>query len=220
VAADDPKQGARTDWVPIPDPTTLTTEQLSRELSGLREILTTRLDAMDRAAVLLNENVTRVPTDTDKQISHLKELHEERFSSIQQQFVERDVRTEQAASANKIAIDAAFLAQKAAADAVNESNAAAITKSEIAAKEKIDGLAALFRSSFDSIGVQIGALTSRLDRGEGASRGSTETRTEHRLDGTFILGVVMAVVGVIAVVASVITALMTSHPIAVLPHGL
>jgi hypothetical protein len=60
---------------PVPDPTVLTTQQLQRELASLKEVVFTRLDGMDKAISLFNDNITRVPTDTDKQISHLKELH-------------------------------------------------------------------------------------------------------------------------------------------------
>jgi uncharacterized LabA/DUF88 family protein len=55
---------------------------LLREISNLKEVIFTRLDGMDRAIVVFNENLTRVPTDTDKQVQHLKELHEERFDGM------------------------------------------------------------------------------------------------------------------------------------------
>jgi hypothetical protein len=57
---------------PIPDPTRLTTAQLYREIYNLQDMLTIRLDAMDKAQTIFSENLTRVPTDTDKQITHLK----------------------------------------------------------------------------------------------------------------------------------------------------
>jgi hypothetical protein len=80
--------------VPVPDPSLLTTEQLRRELAtqndrlteriiGLEEKLKTRLDAMDKASLLLNENMTRVPTDTDKQIMQLRTLQDEKFRTIE-----------------------------------------------------------------------------------------------------------------------------------------
>jgi hypothetical protein len=62
-----------------PDPSSLTTQQLQREVASLKEILTTRLDGMEKAIQVAHENLVRVPTDTDKQIQHLKELHDSRF---------------------------------------------------------------------------------------------------------------------------------------------
>ena len=163
------RERQRGDNVPMPDPSTLTTEQLRRELTSLRSVLEARLDGMDRAMVLFSDNLTRVPTDTDKQVGHLKELHDEKFSSIQKQFEERDTRTEQAAIATKIAVDAALQAQKEAAGAQNESNAAAITKSELATTKQIDGIVALLGSSNKATDEKIGDLKSRFDRGDGSN---------------------------------------------------
>jgi hypothetical protein len=77
MIAEEPKgEGNSGHWVPRPDPTILTTSQLLREIGSLKELIFTRLDAMDRAVALLDLTVNRVPTDTDKQIAHLKSLHE------------------------------------------------------------------------------------------------------------------------------------------------
>ena len=126
--ADDNTGAGRSDWLPRPDPTALTTAQLLRELSSLREVLDTRLDAMDKATALLADTVNRTPTEIEKQISRLRELTDERFSSIDKQFAERDVRTEQAAKASKEALDAALLAAKELVSQQNEANAAAADK--------------------------------------------------------------------------------------------
>jgi hypothetical protein len=65
----------------------------SASVSSLREVIdaelrtiATRLDGIEHATTIFNENLTRVPTDTDKQISHLRELHSERFSSVGREF--------------------------------------------------------------------------------------------------------------------------------------
>jgi hypothetical protein len=91
--------------VPIPDPTLLTTVQLNREIaavrdiiSGLKEIVFTRLDGMDKALELSNHNLSRVPSEVERQVDHLKEVNSERFRSIDIQFVERDSRAEQRGS--------------------------------------------------------------------------------------------------------------------------
>jgi hypothetical protein len=72
---------------PIPDPTTLTTNQLNAAILALKELVVTRLDGMDKAMSLFNENITRVPTDTDKQIQHLKELHDTKIKSLEETVV-------------------------------------------------------------------------------------------------------------------------------------
>jgi hypothetical protein len=63
------------------DPTKLTTDAVNaaveisrRELAAVRELLETRLSAMDRATELLAATVGRVPSETDKAVSALKDL--------------------------------------------------------------------------------------------------------------------------------------------------
>ena len=157
------------------DPTQLTTEQLLRELRHLRDTIETRLSAMDKATELSNENFTRVPTDTDKQISHLKALHAEKFTGIQLQFHERDVRSAAAEDAAKVAVNAALQAQKEAAAAQNASNATAIAKSENATLKQIDGILALLGSNNIALNDKITVINGRLDRGEGKETGHTTT---------------------------------------------
>lgn len=74
---------------PIPDPTLLTTEALTREIASLKELVFLKIDS-------------------------LNEVHAEKFHSIQTQFKERDTRDQQTAKDGKSAIDAAFNAAKEA----------------------------------------------------------------------------------------------------------
>ncbi len=81
------------DWRPIPDPTKLTTEQLRRELATLREILETRLDAMDRATELtathaavvgqqIEQTRDRLRDETAADVRQLRELLETRLDGM------------------------------------------------------------------------------------------------------------------------------------------
>jgi len=178
--------------IPIPDPTLLTTEQLRRELGSLRELVETRLAGMDKATILLSNGVTRVPTEIDKQISHLKEFFlerfgtvqekfgtvQEKFTSVQKQFEERDVRTVAAATAATTAVNAALQAQKEAAGAQNDSLSASIAKSEAATIKQIEGINDLLAANAASLGDKIVTVSARLDRGEGASTGIASKRSD------------------------------------------
>src|ERR1700676_4764129 len=137
------------------------------DLTSLRDVIETRLDAMDKAAQVLSENVNRVPTLLDRQIAQIKELFDQKFAGIQLQFDERDVRQKPAESAAVTAVNAALQAQKEAASAQNDANAAAITKSEAATVKQIDGILALLASNTKATDEKIGVLSSRLDRGDG-----------------------------------------------------
>jgi len=183
--------------VPVPDPTFLTTEQLSRGLTNLRELLESRINAVEEAAHHRYEDLRRVPTETDRQVTHLKELFSEKFSSVQRQFDERDVRGQSSEEAGKVAVNAALQAQKEAAWAQNESNAAAITKSEAATIKQIDGILALLNSSTIGTNDKIATINARLDRDDGVTKGGRETRSESRLaTGTMVAIISVAVMAV------------------------
>jgi hypothetical protein len=116
------------------------------------------------------------------------------FGSVQKQFAERDVRTDQAAIATKIAVDAALQAQKEAAGAQNESNSAAITKSEAASAKQMDGIQALLQSEskatgekFDDIKTTIASLDTRLTALASHGKGATDNMA-------WILVIIMAAI--------------------------
>jgi len=163
-----------------PDPTTLTTAQLLRELGALRELVFVRLDAMDKATELLDETVHRTPTEIQTQVGHLKSVHEERFRSIALQFIERDTRTDQAAKASKEALDAALLAAKELVAQQNEANAQAADKAEQSTIKQIDQIGNRIETMQKALDDRLTELKERIDRGEGADSGSASSRTEQR----------------------------------------
>lgn len=158
-------------WRPVPDPTTLTTEQLLREIAGVRshmdaqiETLEERLRGMDRATELRLLGITDIPKQIDTSVSHLKELMDTLFSSVALQFDERDKRGERESRDNKLAVDAAFAAQEKAAIAQNESNTLAIDKSEKATTETLTKQADLFKSTTDALAGKIEDLKDNVMR--------------------------------------------------------
>jgi len=156
---------------PVPDPTLLTGQLIAREVSMLQKLLETRLDGMDRAMALFQENITRVPTDVDKQVGHLKALHEEKFTSIEVQFRERDVRTEQTSRDSKVAVDAALQAAKEAVGEQNRSSALAIAKSETATVKQIDQQGLLIATATAGLNDKIDDIKARLTLMEGRGSG-------------------------------------------------
>lgn len=94
---------------PDPDPTIRTTEQVLREVGLSREIIETRLNAMDKAISLLQDFTDKQPgvAEVAASVLHLKEL-------FQTQLKDRDVRVEQVKEDGEKAIAAALQAQKEA----------------------------------------------------------------------------------------------------------
>jgi chromosome segregation ATPase len=195
----------RRDWNgrPIPDPTILTTEQLLRAIKGERDfvegqldVLRERLAGVDRATELRLTDIVKIPDQIDEKVSNLAAVTEERFQSIAKQFAERDTRSERESRDNKVAVDAAFAAQKESAAKQDESNQKAIDKSEVATAEKINKLAELFTTTTDALGDKIDDLKERVGKAEGSKAGATESRTGlyaaiGTITGVLVLGMII-----------------------------
>ena len=215
------------DTKPVSDPSDLTTERLQREIGLLENelsrrlgaaseygkvanelvrehadanyrVLGQRLDGIDEATKVLNDIVTRVPTDVQVAVGHLKELHDERFESVATQFKERDTRSERESRDNKVAVDAAFAAQKEAASEQNKSNTLAISKSEAATSETISKLTELFQTTVSAQADKVDDLKQRVTAVEQRKLGANESNAGYQW-------VVMAVFAGFVALASITT---------------
>lgn len=215
---------------PVPDPTILTTQQLNREIAAMRDYIDgqisvgrERLDAIDKATELRLGTIDHIPARIDEKVETLKAVTiehlsrfdqqledrtiwlEEKFVSIKQRFDERDTRSERESRDNKVAVDAAFAAQKEAASEQNKSNTLAIDKSEVAQKETVNKLAELFQTSTNGLGQQIADLKERQANQEanlqtfiasqaGQKQGGVDSRTLIAFAFAVVTGV-LAIVG-------------------------
>jgi len=189
---------------PVPDPTVLTTAQLVRTVQAERDyvdgqiaVLRERLRGIDVATIVLNETVNRVPTDMQKEIGHIVGLMEEKFRSVATQFTERDTRSERESKDNKVAVDAAFAAQKEAASEQNKSNTLAISKSETATSETINKLAELFATTTDALGDKIDDVKARVGSIESAKQAVFETRATGTASSSLAVQVLSLLLAVI-----------------------
>ena len=160
-------------------------------------ILAERLDGIDRATSLLSETVNSVPSEVIKEVAHLQSVLDERFNSVAIQFKERDTRQEREAKDNKVAVDAAFAAQKEAAAEQNKSNTLAISKSEAATTETINKLAELFRSTTDGLSGKIDDLKDRVATGEKRNGSFDATYTGKQLGVAQMWGYAVGLIGII-----------------------
>jgi hypothetical protein len=161
--------------------TNLTTSDILREISNLKENMETRFDAMDKAVTKVNEDFTRVPTSLDKAIDQLKEWISERFNGvkiqfegIEKQFAERDVRVNQASTTAKTAVDAALSAQKEAASDQNKSLILSINKSEQSTASQLEQQRVVLIAVEKTLSDKIGVISNRLNLWEGAGLGKHE----------------------------------------------
>lgn len=162
------------------DPTTRTLETVQREIEVLERLITTRLEAVTASGEVRMNMILAIPKLIDDAIRHLQELQAEKFNSIDQRFIERDVRTSQSASASAQALAAALQAAKELVGAQGEASAAAAVKSETSFTKQIDQIGALVESKDKATDARITELKERIDRGEGGNLGAKESRMEIR----------------------------------------
>jgi hypothetical protein len=189
--------------LPIPDPSTLTTAMLLREISNLRAVLASqiggqrdvfeaRLAGMDEAIKLLQTIEDRRPKEMEALVQHLHDLMNERFGSVDKQFMERDTRTEQAAASTKTAVDAALQAQKEAAGEQNKSLTLSIDKTERGTQESIRQNADLQASNYNGLRDLLGGLDTRLTKIESLGLGAQQQRGESHTSQAAVLAYVLA----------------------------
>jgi predicted DNA binding CopG/RHH family protein len=172
-----------------------------------------RLNAMDKAAALLHDNLVRVPTEIDRREDALKELFDtkidflkqkiddvktfahtrestgievlfaERFKSIELRFSERDLRFSQTELSHQSAIQSAL----AAVSLANDKNEKSFTK-------QVDAITANIVSNTVNIDTRIEDLKQRITMFEGRNSGVSNS-----------LGWIVAAITTIAAIISAFT---------------
>jgi predicted component of type VI protein secretion system len=215
---------------PNPDPSILTTESLQREVRSLEDADKRITDDMQREFAIRQDNrqrelqslkelteseqgsiresihrlealVNANPGLITKEVEHLQELMNEKLRSIDLRFVERDVRTQQAAETSQKALDAALLAAAALVNQQNEANASAAALQSQQFTKQIDQIIVLTERSQKAFDDRLGELKERIDRGDGTTSGIKENRIEQR-------AVSMQTIATIALFATVLGALL------------
>lgn len=165
---------------PVPDPTSLTTDALRRE-------------------------ITQLEISIEKQFAWSKELIDEKFTSVdgklalgERQRVEQKLDTEKA-------IQAALTAQKEAVAAQAQSFSESVAKSEAATAKQLDQISTTFTTAINGVTALLGEVKERVitieSRGVGAVDQKVESRDANRFVfaaigiGFTILGGVLAVIG-------------------------
>ncbi len=172
---------------PVPDPTVLTTRQLLQAVASLKELFETRLNAMDKAIILLQAFADRQPTTTavSQAVDALAQLTNERFDNVRAQLHERDLRFDLASRDREQALSAALSAAKELVSVQNNSNNIAVDKSSIATTRQIDSIVQRMENNTKTSDDKINDLKDRITIVESTKRGGGE-----------VWGTVMAVIAV------------------------
>jgi hypothetical protein len=199
---------------PVPDPTALTNELVTRAISSLRDVIETRIDAIDAR---VNNSVATITKHTDIAVEQSITLTEEKIKAlteavtvfkqtVNERFQLGDVQTEKAARDVKSAVDAAFAAAKEAVGEQNKSNALSIAKSETATAKQIDQLVESQRASAKNTDDKIETLKQAVEgknadlKDRFAPMEARITAVESRSGGFNQAGVL--IVGAFAILAS------------------
>jgi hypothetical protein len=198
------------------DPSSLTTAQLQREIAALEKLATQRMDAIEQAVRVAHENLVRVPTEVDKAIGHLKEVMlgkievmDEKFFSVQTQFVERDVRAKQSSEDQKVAIGAALQAAKEAVGEQNKSSSLAISKSEAATTKQIEQIVTLIQSTNAGILTQISDIKDNVTRLQSEDKGERDAKTTQQTSNMSTVSIVGLILGSLIGVGGIVIGLAT-----------
>lgn len=221
---------------PIPDPTVLTSslvnaakEENRRDLAFVREVLeakiitlestfAAKIEAIEKATILLQTIQDRLPEAIRLAVHQLEEIMDQRFiataeqfQSIKVQFHERDVRDERAAATTQEAIKAALEAQKEMWALQNASVAQSMTRIEAANIKQNDTVVTLFQTSNNAQSEKTDDLKQRVTILEGRTAGIAMAKTEQRettkgdLEGRqYVLAIIFGLFGAVGVIAAIV----------------
>ena len=139
---------------PDPDPTLLTTESLLREINHLKELTEEKFKTQTTRTDSVENRLDHKYVETADAIKNLRDLHEEKFQGL-------DKLGRQAREDNQTRLDAAFKSANDTRDKIEES-----------LTNQIDALNNKTEAANKATNEKIDRLTSRLDTGEGKSKGA------------------------------------------------
>lgn len=168
-------------WTPTPDPTVLTTENLRREIKGLRELLEEKING--EARLLRAE------------IAANARLSEQQFELVERQRVEQKADT-------KTAVDAALSAQKEAVKEQTSASERAIAKSESGTSNQLQQLGDNFKTANNGLVTSLDDLKERVGRVENRGLGVLENQQESRANNSQVTSIIVAVFAGLAFVVS------------------
>ncbi len=166
---------------PVPDPTVLTTQQLTIGLAALREILETRLDAMDVATELNKAATDTFPRRMDERICAIQKLNNEKFIGVEKQFAERDIRSNTVAELGQKALEAALSAAKEA-----------VGKTEVSFTKQIDNTLVQIQAEKKATDDKIDDVKSRLTAIETGLNTRHIVTTEDRGSNQWMIGILIS----------------------------
>jgi len=178
----------------ISDPTPRTSRAILREIEMLKELLTQRMGGTEKAVEVAHADLTRVPTDVQKEISHVLQLlagenrlaakalevHLEKFAGIERQFQQLDKRLEKSAQDSDKALLNALQAAKELGSEQVKSSKESIAKSDTSTQAALAQQGASLTTLRDALTAAINEIKARQDRMESQAIGRAEQQINTR----------------------------------------
>lgn len=178
---------------PTPDPTSLTTDALNREIAQAKEVVATRFEGIERALA--------------DQKEFLFATINERGKCVQVQFADRDIRVEQTARDSKAALDAALAAAKEAGQKQAAFFAESVLKSENATQKQIDLIGQTMQGASLGLNDKIDSLKERITRLEGEDKGERAAVVTQQTSNMSLVSVIGLIIGSLIGIGGLIAAL-------------
>lgn len=173
------KPQRKEEWRPVPDPTSLTTEQLHREISSVRELIEARFDSVDK---LLTEKFYGVG---------------QKFDLVEKQRVEQKSDTQSA-------VGAALIAQKESVREQTIASERAIAKSETATMKQLEQLQVNFTTAVEGLRREIGDLKDRVAEVDAKISGVQMQKVGAKEDRTGLYASIAVVLAVLSIISAAV----------------
>jgi hypothetical protein len=186
--------------IPVPDPSTLTTAQLLREIEILRGSIDDKVEARQREMLVAQEL-------SEAKLHGEIELTAQRFNSFEALLELKELQRVEQKSDTKAAVDAALIAQKEAVQEQTIASGLSIAKSEAATAKQLDQQSVTFTTAIsgvtktssdqkDAFNISIGDLKERLSALdlkvgsiESTKQGAREQTTERRAGNSQVIAI-------------------------------
>jgi hypothetical protein len=219
---------------PVPDPTLLTTQALTREIAtareltetmvkGIKEVFTTRLEGMDKAIALLQSQSDKFSDYVVMVVKQLQDLHDEKFRSVDghletslqklQELHEEKFRSIAVQfSERDTRTEQAARDSKIAVDAALQSAKDAVLEQNRSNALAIAKSEATFTKQIDQIGTLISTMQKSQDEKVDDTKSRIQALESQKKGANDAWGYIVGILGVIAgAVTAVATVLLIKH---------
>jgi hypothetical protein len=196
---DNGRRDSRGSPLPTPDPTKVTTENIEKSITALRELLEARVDGLVH---LQDEKINQIKAELDG----LDRLYQEYLAGVERRFVMVEEQRREHKQDDKDSLGAALAAAKELSLEDRKASDKAIDKSDAATARAIEALKTTFDTTDANRLRDIGELKDRVGKIENLKNGVVDARERSGA----IVGYIGVAIGIIVGIAGVVVAVVAA----------